>query len=246
VPELDLERELRSLGAVLAVPEAPDLVPAVRARLAAEPERRPAWRRPLLVALAALALAVATALAVPPARTAILDFLRIRGATVERVDEPPAVTRVDLGLAVPVSLEAARDALAFEPLVPGFPGLGPPDAVYVDRYAFGGQVVFLYGTEEAPRLLVSEFRGDTNPLLIGKEAGPGTSIEAVTVGEDNPGFWVEGEPHEFMYRGPDGEPRFDTIRLAGNALLWQRGPLTLRIEGDLTKEQALELAATLR
>jgi hypothetical protein len=245
VPELDLERELESLGAHLAVPATPDLVPALRERLAAEPARRPLLRRPLVVALAALVIAIAAAFAVPPARTAILEFLRIQGATVERVEEPPTVTRVDLGLALPVELEEARDALAFEPLVPEFPGLGTPDAVYLDRHAFGGQVLFLYGTEQAPRLLVSEFRGDTNPLLIEKAAGPGTSVEPVTVGEDNPGFWVSGEPHEFMYRGPDGEPRLDTVRLAGNALLWQRGPLTLRIEGDLTKERALELAATL-
>jgi hypothetical protein len=241
----ELERELRSLGEALAFPAAPDLVPSVRARLAAEPARRPVFRRPLVVALAALALSVVAAMAVPPARTAILEFLHIQGATVERVDEPPEVTRVDLGLAVPVSLEEARARLAFEPLVPDFPGLGPPDAIYVDQYAFGGQVLFLYGTEAAPQLLVSEFRGDTNPEFIGKEAGPGTSIEAVTVGDGNPGFWVSGEPHEFMYRGPDGEPRFDTVRLAANALLWQHGPLTLRIEGEITKERALELAATL-
>jgi hypothetical protein len=244
VAELDLERELRSLGAELSFPAAPDLVPSVRARLEAGPARRPLLRRPLVAVLAALALAVAAAMAVPQARTAILEFLRIQGATVERVDEPPAVRRVDLGLALPVSLAEARDGLAFEPLVPDFPELGRPDAIYLDRHAFGGQVVFLYGTEAEPRLLVSEFRGDTNPDFIAKEAGPETSIEPVTV-DGEPGFWVSGEPHEFMYLGPDGEPRFDTIRLAGNALLWQRERLTLRIEGAITKERALALAETL-
>ncbi len=243
--ELDLEQELRGLGSALAVPPSPDLVPGVRARLAAGPAREPLFRRPLVVALAALALAVAAAMAVPQARTAILEFLRIQGATVERVDEPPTATELDLGLATPVPLDVARTRLDFEPLVPDFPGLGRPDAVYVDRLAFGGQIVFLYGTEAAPELLVSEFRGDTNPLLIGKEAGPGTTIERVTVDGDLPGFWVAGEPHQFMYRGPDGEPMLDTVRLAGNALLWQRGPLTLRIEGAISKERALELAASL-
>ncbi len=245
MPELDLEQELRSLGPELAWPAAPDLVPSVRARLASGPERRPFFRRPLVVALAALALAVAAALAVPPARTAILEFLQIQGASVERVEEPPSVARVDLGLAVPVPLDEARARLGFRPLVPDFPGLGRPDAMYLDQYAFGGQIVFLYGTEEKPQLLVSEFRGDTNPSLIGKQAGPGTSIEPVTVGDGQPGFWVSGEPHEFMYLGPDGAPRVDTIRLAANALLWQDGPLTLRIEGDVTKDRALELARAL-
>lgn len=241
-----LEQELRALGSALAVPPAPDLVPGVRARLAAAPARAPLLRRPLIVALAALALAVAAAMAVPQARTAILEFFRIQGATAERVEEPPVVTELDLGLAVPVTLEVARERLAFEPLVPDFPGLGRPDAVYVDRMAFGGQIVFLYGTEEAPRLLVSEFRGDSNPQLIGKQAGPGTTIERVTVGDGLPGLWVAGEPHQFMYQSPDGEPMADTIRLAGNALLWERGPLTLRIEGAVPRERALELAASLR
>jgi hypothetical protein len=245
MPELDLERELRALGSELAVPPAPDLLPAVRARLAATPARASLLRRPLVVALAALALAVAAAMAVPQARTAILEFLRIQGATVERVPEPPTVTRVELGLGEPISLAEARTQVEFDPLVPDFPGLGSADAVYVDQYAFGGQILFLYGTEATPRLLVSEFRGDTNPQLISKAAGPGTSIEPVTVGEASPGFWVAGEPHELFYRGPDGQFRPDRIRLAGNVLVWQHGRLTLRIEAAITKKRALKLAETL-
>jgi hypothetical protein len=245
VPELDLERDLRVLGSELAVPPTPDLVPAVRSRIAVEPARTALFRRPLVVALAALALAVAAAMAVPQARTAILEFLRIQGATVERVPDQPTVTRVELGLGEPVSLAEARSQLAFDPLVPDFPGLGAPDAVYVDELAFGGQIVFLYGTEAAPRFLVSEFRADLNPQLLSKAAGPGTSIEPITVAGRHPGFWVAGAPHELFYLGPDGEAQPDTVRLAENALLWQRGRLTLRIEGAITKERALELAATL-
>ena len=68
-----------------------------------------------------LVLAVAAAMAVPQARTAILEFLRIQGATVERVQAPPAVSRVDLGLAEPMTSTGAR-RLDFEPLVPDLPG----------------------------------------------------------------------------------------------------------------------------
>jgi hypothetical protein len=245
VPERSLERELRALGAGLAVPAAPDLAPAVRARLDERPVRRPLVRRRLVVVLAALALAAAAAMAVPQARTAILEFLRIQGATVRRVEQPPAAPRLDLGLAVPVNLEAARERLAFEPLIPDFPGLGRPDRVYVDRAAFGGQIVFLYGSEDRPRLLVSEFRSDLDGDFIAKEAGPGSSIESVTVGDAGPGFWVAGEPHLFMFRDSSGNPKLDTVRLSANALIWQHGRLTLRIEGEITKERALVLAETL-
>jgi hypothetical protein len=38
----------------------------------------------------------------------------------------------------------------------------------------------------------------------------------------------------------------ETIRLAGNVLLWERGELTLRIESGLTKEGAVRVAASVR
>lgn len=244
MPERSLARELRELGAGLAFPAEPDLAPAVLACLSERPARRPLLRRPLVVVLAAFALAAAAAMAVPQARTAILEFLRIQGATVRRVEEAPLAPRLDLGLAVPVTLEAARARLSFDPLVPDFPGLGAPDRMYVDRAAFGGQIVFLYGSEERPRLLVTEFRSDLDGDFIAKEAGPGSTIEPVTVGAAGPGFWVAGEPHLFMFRDASGEPKLDTVRLAANALIWQHGRLTLRIEGELTRERALALAET--
>ena len=37
------------------------------------------------------------------------------------------------------------------------------------------------------------------------------------------------------------EPTF----LAGTVLLWNRGPLLLRLEGDLTRKEALELAESI-
>ena len=49
------------------------------------------------------------------------------------------------------------------------------------------------------------------------------------------GIWLTGAPHLFVF--PGAPPR-----LAGNVLIWQRGGLTLRLEGRLTKAQAVELA----
>jgi hypothetical protein len=60
------------------------------------------------------------------------------------------------------------------------------------------------------------------------------------------GFWLEGAPHQFFYRDPDGSVRPDTLRLAGNTLLWEQGGVTLRLEADLTRDQALRLASTFR
>jgi hypothetical protein len=38
----------------------------------------------------------------------------------------------------------------------------------------------------------------------------------------------------------------DRPRLARNTLLWEDGPVTLRLEGDFSKERALALAARIR
>ena len=63
--------------------------------------------------------------------------------------------------------------------------------------------------------------------------------------EGGRGIWLEGEPHGFYYLDEAGQPRDETLRLARNTLLWERGPLTFRLEGDLTREQALAVARSL-
>jgi hypothetical protein len=58
----------------------------------------------------------------------------------------------------------------------------------------------------------------------------------------DPGFWIAGKPHVLMFLDPNGNVIDDSVRLAGNVLLWERGDLTLRIEGALTLDQALAVA----
>src|SRR5438094_4252506 len=85
----ELERALVALGGELEFPPTPDFWPRVRERL-----QRRRWMRPLVFAVALGALAIGIAMAVPPARSAILKFFHIGAATVERVETlPPAQTR---------------------------------------------------------------------------------------------------------------------------------------------------------
>lgn len=244
----ELERQLRELGRTIALPPEPDLTREVRARIAAAPARpRLAYRRALLVALATLVVAVGAVMAVPSARTAILEWLGLRGVTIERVPErPKAPPGADLALGEHVTLEEARESVAFRVLMPTGNGLRDPDAVYVSRtHVSGGYVAFVYGSGDDVRLLITQFRARIDEGFIDKAAGPGTKVERLTV-DGAPGFWLEGDPHEFVFVGPDGEPIFDTRRLAGNTLLWERGNVTLRIEGDLTKEETLGIARSMR
>ncbi len=250
----ELERELRALGATLEFPSTPDLATSVRRRVAAEaPARRPfSFRRGLVGAFAVLLVAVAAVMAVPQARTAVLEWLGLRGVTIERVPTSPTVTAPappaveELFLGRPVTLAEAGRRVRF-PLVPPPPELGEPDAVYLSEAVSGGQVAFVYlDRENEVRMLFTQFRAELDEGFISKTVGPGTEVDFVSVGGER-GWWLEGEPHEFLYVDPEtSEPRPATLRLAENTLLWQRGELTLRIEGDLSRAEAVRIAEGVR
>jgi hypothetical protein len=236
----ELELALRELGPQVAWPTTPDVAGAVRRRIEVEPRRFPARR--LALALAVLAAAVGSVLVVSPARTAILDWLGFGGVEIRRVAELPAVPPdARLVLGERVSLEEATRLAGHPVLVPGEEGFERPNAVYVDRTAPGRPVALVYGPLGRPRLLVLEFRAA--PLFEKALVGE-TRVEQVSVGRER-GLWIEGPRHEFFYQTDLGEPRRDTQRLAGNTLLWTHGTLTLRIEGDLTRAEAIRIAESM-
>ena len=231
MPELDVA--LRELGRHVEFPPTPDVASAIRGRLHTPlvrgAVRRSKWRRPVAIALAVLVVAIGAVLAVPPARTAILDWLGLRGVSIVRVDElppTPAVERLELGRQV--TLEEA-------PLWRLVPDDEPPDRVYVGN----GTVSLLWGTPDRVRLLLTEFRGQA---FIEKLIEQDARVERVTVNGE-PGAWLE-EPHVVFFDDLRGRMRRSTGRLAGKTLLWQHGEVTLRLEGDLSKEEALRIART--
>ena len=109
-----------------------------------------------------------------------------------------------------LSLAEAEERVGFPILFPSL--LGEPDEVHVAGAGDRALVELVYepddrlGPTSLPGvgLLLTEFRGDVSPELIGKLAGQGTLIEEVTVNGE-PGIWLEGEPHELFYRDPSGE-----------------------------------------
>jgi hypothetical protein len=231
----ELERDLRALGALLEYPAEPDLVPAVRARLARR-ERR--WRRPLVLVLAAVVLGLAVAFAVPPARSAILRFFHLGGVTIERVEELPSAPRRSpvSGLEGPMSVEQASRVAGF--------GIVRPSSKVGRAYAARGIAAMLLHVEgvEGP-VLLTELRGFD--LMMKKTAAGETAIEPLRVnGWD--GVWIEGAPHVVSYYDPFGAHRTRATRLAGNVLIWARGGFTFRLEGRMSRAQALHIARLVR
>ncbi|MEP6977264.1 MAG: hypothetical protein ABI948_04350 [Thermoleophilia bacterium] len=217
-----LEHALAALGRELELPAEPDLVRSVSARL--EPHRS---RRPFVLALAAAVLvALVAALAVPQARSTILRFFHLGGVTIERVETLPAAQERPLtdALGPSISVDEAATSANFRPLLP--PGV---DRVHVNE---GAILVLL--RESGKPVLLTEFGGS---FYVKKVLGGATQVEQVRVGRDY-GLWVAGARH--VFRMPSRAPR-----MAGNVLLWTRGDLTLRLEGQLTKAEAVRLALRL-
>ncbi len=115
------------------------------------------------------------------------------------------------------------------------PALGEPDRVTVsDR----GRVVTLsYGT--GPRAIrIDEFADLGGPLLA-KFIDPGNADDVRVDGA--PGYWIH-RSHDIAYVDRAGRVRDETVRLAARTLLFQRGEVTIRLEGAQTRDEAVALA----
>jgi hypothetical protein len=217
-----LEQELR--GVRVAFPAEPDLAGAVRARLGAQRSRRP-----LVLAFALVAAAVAVAFAVPPARSSLLRWLGLGTARVEFVDKLPDVKhRRPLALGEKVSLSTARDRVSYDVLTS--PLLGAPREVRL----LGDQIAFVY---DRKKLLVMQSEG----MFFSKEIGPGTKVEQF-VFDGHHAFWISGAFHFFGYVANGNMAKEAPLYLAGNALIWERNGLTLRLEGKLSRAEAIRVA----
>jgi hypothetical protein len=131
--------------------------------------------------------------------------------------------------------------------------LGAPDDVYVETVGTTERLTLVY--RQRPGIPVSatagvsaivvELGGTIDAQLLGKGTGPDTPVEPVNVGAAR-GYWIQGAPHLFFYRDPSGNAVQETLRLAGNTLVWEQGTVTMRLEAQVTKDQALRIAASFR
>ena len=249
-----LERRLEAIGRELEYPRAPDIAGAVIERVRVQPVRRLPARRTVTVAIALLLLAAGAAFAaVSGVRHRVLDFLGLRSVHVERVEKlpalPPGRAGANLGLGTRTTLAGARAHAGFPMLVPAL----RPDEVYLAGAPVGNRVMLVYAPRpDLPRaphtqtgMLVTEFRGEQPPGFLDKTLGRGTTARPVAVNGD-PGAWIAGRPHEIVYVRPDGTVITDTLRLAGNTLIWRHGDVLVRLEAEVPLATALRIARSMR
>jgi hypothetical protein len=256
--EQELEATLTDLGERLAYPRPTRLAAAVRARLN-EPRPRRWWdavlspRYAFAPAIATLLLILVVGLAATPAAADL--FMRLRGIDIFRTTATPTAPAASPAVTFPgerVSLEVARGRAPFL-RVPADARLGTPDQVYIDKIPAGDRVTLVYvsrpgipvSRDAGVSAVVVVFRAQIDESLFGKVGVAGTRIEEVTINGGR-GFWLEGTPHQFFYRDSAGNPSPETLRLAGNTLLWEQGGVTFRLEAQVARDDALRIATSFR
>lgn len=229
----ELERALVALGNELELPATPDLAAHVGARL--RHRQWPGRRRALALALAVVIVAFGIAMAVPPARSAILDFFHIGAVTVEQVDTLPAAEERPLaaGLGPALSRREAELRAHLEIRLPDFED-SPPRRYYAQP----GLIATLLHYRGQP-ILLAELRNDQVGFAK-KFVGSATRIEPVSLGRF--GVWIEGGKHVLAWQFGVGPFREIQTRLAGNVLIWVEDDTTYRLEGALSRDRMLDLA----
>ncbi len=243
-----VEAELRAFSRELDVALEPlDLSSAVTRRLQASPaSMRPGERvrRRRLVAVLVATVAVTATLAIPTARAVVTSFFDVGVVRVH--EEPPPGGRATAGpllVGELTTLDAARAAMPA--VVPAAAGFQSPDEVWFDTTA-GGVTSLVYrarpGLPAAKHtagigLLIQEFTGDGSGFLH-------KYLQRVAVGPHD-GVFITGGSHFLAYDTANGEGETADGRLVGNALVFQREGLTIRIEGNLPRDRMVAIGASL-
>lgn len=250
-----LEQRLRTAGHALTYPLTPRIADKVTARL--HRSARPRLIRGRLAgALIAILILALTLILVPPARAALLDFIQIGVVRIFRVQPAPTstpqfqfpVTATPkatfipsvLQLAGETTLSDAQSNMDFPILLPTYPSdLGQPDRVYLQD-AGGAMLVLVWMDRDRPdkvRLSLDEIAPGS--WAIGKSQPH--LIEETTVNGQR-GVWVEGP---YMLQVSNGN--YEATRLiGGRTLIWTQGDITYRLETDLSLDEAIKIAESLR
>ena len=224
-----LEQRLDDLRAEIAYPATPSFDLSFERRRVRTP-----LVRPLALGFAVLVAALVGVLAFSPgARSAFLELFHLKGATVQLTETLPEVEVQAIDFGERVSRAEAERLVGFR-----LYDLGEPDAVFVRGTTIA---TLVYGPVDKPRLALSQLRGGVWDGFVKKAGGRGTTVEDVTVNGER-GLFVTGDEHFVMFRDGRGLITDEQTYLAGTVLLWNRGELLLRLEGDLTRDEALELA----
>jgi hypothetical protein len=240
-----LERDIIVLSRAMTFPETPLLAGSVRTRIEAEQRaRRPAspWQLALTaVAAAVVALAFVAGVA-SPARDAVADlFHRIN--IFETTEVPNNLTREISGREV--SLDEAQARLGLPLLLPE--GESQPDRVLIQDFQSVKAAVLFYRDPDGTPYALYETNAQVGKgiPIAGKAVLSSSQVQPLRdLGDE--AYWLTGS-RIVQYYDPTGAVVRESVRATeANSLLWSDDGRVFRIEGNLTQEQALAIARSLR
>lgn len=258
------ETRLRRLAQEFDYPHTPQVADRVMKELRAPAVRRLPLRR-LAQGLLIAFLLLASLMAVPPVRAAVLEFIQIgivrilppRPADTGTVEAPvtatplpPSTGTVDAStpsllpfldqVAGETTLAEARGQVDFPIPLPQSPvDLGQPAHVYVQD-ANGWMVVLVWLDPQDPaRIHMSLHLIESGSWAIEKVRP--TIIQETTV-HGLRALWTEGD-YPLLLR----DRNIVYIRLVkGHVLIWEQAGITYRLESDLSLEEAVRTAESLQ
>ena len=140
-----------------------------------------------------------------------------------------------IALGQPTTLAEAERLVGFTPGLPA--ALGAPDEVYHHRGVDLPALTLVWRPSDGPPLSLTAI----GVAEFGRKFVAGAAVTEVAVGETT-GYWLEGPHHlQLLGFGQDTQP----ILIASNVLIWVQDGITYRLEGDLTRDEALAIAASL-
>jgi hypothetical protein len=259
------EEHLEEVARRFRYPSTPDVAGAVMKRL--ESGSRPrAWLRSAWVVIGLLVLVMAVLFAVPSVRAEIIRFfqvgvVRIFPSTPTQTIGPampqsPITATPDIftpvpggneplysvtisGLAGETNLEDARAKLPFPIRLPEYPtDLGPPNKIFLQDD--GKMVILVWSDSDNPeRAHLSLHEIGPEGIVLSKyqpRVIQETQVDGVYA------IWAQGP---YLIQLTSGTYVFRRT-VEGNTLIWEEDNITYRLESDLTLEETIRIAESLR
>ena len=246
---LHVDALLRGAARDFAYPATPPIATRVSALLR-ERAARPSlfeglWGAPparaAAGALAALLAVIGISLAVPQSRDALADFFGLSGVRIDRtpITGPTPAPLAPQSFAQPATIEEAEAIVQFPLRFPTEDGARlEPRAVYL---------VDLNSTIPFPIFVYEEYDlWQRSGGFFGK-GGPDPSLIHEIEFDGQPAVWIDEGGHVAQSYDEYGRLLIETVRSVDRAtLLWERDGITYRLETSLSREEAFEVARSLR
>ncbi len=242
-----MELALERVAVAESYPPTPQLDAGVRARIesAGRQAHRPprAWGLAITMAAAIVVAGTTVVGAVSPAREALADlFDRI---SIFQAEEVPTGLPANIR-GQPVTLEEAEERLGRRILLPldeNGAEIVPSRILYQQLIPsdFNAIALFYEGRKHGtPFILLETDAG------LGKGLAPEAKAEPVDNLGDGEAYWLEGTRVVQLYDESGNFIRESQRQTDSNTLVWVQGGLAFRLESDLSKDDAMKIAATIR